>query len=335
MRRGDEGGLKPPSRRSLLAGLLGATATLSLIAIAALVWIWSSYLGPGPAAAEGEATTVILPSGSSVDAIGAALHEAGVIRSPDMFRAAVTLTGSDRSLRAGEYRIESRASLRAVVRKLTSGQVVRHFVTLPEGRSSAQAVDILNANPILVGEVEVPPEGSLWPETYEVTRGETRASVVARMQRARDEALAELWATRAPGLPIRTPEEAVILASIVEKETGQAGERPKVAAVFVNRMRIGMMLQSDPTTIYGLGERFDGNLRRRDLREDTPYNTYTRGGLPPTPIALPGLASIEAVLNPADIKALYFVARGDGTSQFSDNLADHNRAVARYQLGRK
>lgn len=322
-----------PPRRNLIAGLLGATATLSLILIAALVWGWSVYLGPGPAAPEGDTTTVVLPSGSSVDAIGAALHEAGVIRSPDMFRAAATLTGADRSLRAGEYQIESRASLRSVVRKLTSGDVVRHFVTLPEGRSSIQAVDILDANQVLTGEVEVPPEGSLWPETYEVTRGETRAEVIARMRAARDEAVAELWATRAPNLPVSTPEQAVILASIVEKETGMDGERGLVAGVFVNRLRQGMRLESDPTVVYGVngGRPLGRGIRLSELQRPTAYNTYLIPGLPPTPITNPGRAALEAVLNPPDTDYLFFVADGTGGHVFARTFDEHLENVARWR----
>src|SRR5690606_35865774 len=250
-----------------------------------------------------------------------------------MFRAAVTLTGSDRSLRAGEYRIESRASLRAVVRKLTSGEVVRHFVTLPEGRSSAQAVDILDANQVLTGEVEVPPEGSLWPETYEVTRGETRASVIARMRAARDEAVAELWATRAPNLPVSTPEEAVILASIVEKETGMDGERGLVAGVSVNRLRQGMRLESDPTIVYGVngGRPLGRGIRLSELQRPTPYNTYLIPGLPPTPIANPGRQALEAVLNPPDTDYLFFVADGTGGHAFARTFDEHLANVARWR----
>lgn len=320
-------------RGGLVAGLIGATATLSLIAIAGLVWVWSVYWGPGPQAVQGDSTTVILRSGAGVSEIGRSLHEAGVIRSPDMFRAAASLTGADRSLRAGEYEIGSRLSLADVIDKLVSGQVVRHFVTIPEGRSSIQARDILNANPVLTGEIAVPPEGSLLPETYEVTRGETRASVVERMQRAHAELLAELWAGRRAGLPIRTPEEAVILASIVEKETGLAEERPQVAAVFINRLNQGMRLESDPTIVYGVngGRPLGRGIRRSELQRLTPYNTYLIEGLPPTPIANPGREALAAVLNPPDSDYLFFVADGSGGHAFARTFDEHLRNVARWR----
>ena len=317
----------------VIAGMIGATATLSLVAIAGLVWIWSVYWGPGPRAELGDTTTVVLRSGAGVSEIGQALHEAGVIRSPDMFRAAASLTGADRRLRAGEYEIESRLSLAGVIDKLVSGQVVRHFVTLPEGRSSAQAWDILNANEILTGEIPVPPEGSLLPETYEVTRGETRAAVVERMQRAHDELLAELWAGRAPNLPISTPEEAVILASIVEKETGLAEERPQVAAVFISRLRRGMRLESDPTIVYGVngGRPLGRGIRRSELDRVTPYNTYRIDGLPPTPIANPGREALAAVLNPPETEYLFFVADGTGGHAFARTYEEHLANVARWR----
>jgi UPF0755 protein len=199
-----------------------------------------------------------------------------VIRSTDMFKAAATLTGADRKLRAGEYEVPSKASLRSVIVLLVEGRVVRHYVTLPEGWSSAQAVDILDRQPILIGAVDVTPEeGSLWPDTYEVSRGETRNAVVARMRRARDENLTRLWATRSPTTVVRSPEEAMVLASIVEKETGLAAERPRVAAVFTNRLRAGMRLESDPTIVYGItrGRPLGRGIRRSELdrrRRGTP-----------------------------------------------------------------
>lgn len=321
-----------PGRR-LFAAAMSALATLSLLAIAALAWVWTAYYGPGPRAAEGDETVVILRSGAGLSEIASTLRAAGVVRSADAFRAAATLTGADRSLRAGEYRIESRASLAEVVEKLRSGEVVRHFVTLPEGRSAIQAVEILNANPILVGEVAVPPEGSLWPETYEVTRGETRESVIRRMQAAHDRGLAELWATRQADLPISTPEEAVILASIVEKETGLAEERPRVAAVFVNRLRRGMRLESDPTVVYGVsgGQPLGRGLRLSELQRETPYNTYLVAGLPPTPIANPGRAALEATLNPPETDELFFVADGTGGHVFARTFEEHLANVARWR----
>jgi len=314
---------------------LAATATLSLFIIAALVAAWSVFYAPGPAARDGRETTIVtLPSGAGVSAIAATLKSAGVIRSTDMFKAAATLTGADRKLRAGEYEVPSKASLRSVIVLLVEGRVVRHYVTLPEGWSSAQAVDILNRQPILIGTVdETPEEGSLWPDTYEVSRGETRNAVVARMRRARDENLARLWAARSPTTVVRTPEEAVILASIVEKETGLASERPRVAAVFTNRLRAGMRLESDPTIVYGItrGRPLGRGIRRSELDRATAWNTYQIDGLPPTPIANPGGEAIAAVLNPPRSDELFFVADGTGGHVFARTFDEHLANVARWR----
>lgn len=321
----------PGGRR---AALLAAAATFSLFLIAALVAVWSVLYAPGPAAREGDATVVTLPSGAGVNAIAAQLRAAGVIRSTDMFKAAVALTGAERRLRAGEYEVPSRTSLSGVVRLLVDGRVVRHFVTLPEGWSSAQAVDILMAEPILTGEVaEVPEEGTLWPETYEITRGESRESVLRRMQLAHERNLARLWAQRGPNSIVSSPEEAVILASIVEKETGVASERPRVAAVFTNRLRIGMRLESDPTIVYGItqGRPLGRGIRRSELDQRTDWNTYQIDGLPPTPIANPGEAAIAAVLNPPRTDELFFVADGTGGHVFARTFDEHLTNVARWR----
>ena len=263
------------AKSSLGVGLITAAGTLGLFLVAALIALWAVYWGPGPKAAEGDATVVTLPSGAGVPAIAASLKSAGVIRSTDLFRAAVSLSGADRKIRAGEYEVPSGASLATVVGLLVDGKAVRHYVTLPEGWSSAQAVDILMKQPVLTGEVEVPAEGSLWPDTYEVARGETRASVIARMQRAAKAKLDALWATRSPNTIVTTPEEAMVLASIVEKETGLASERPEVAAVFTNRLRLGMRLESDPTIVYGVtrGRPLGRGIRASELRAQTPWNT--------------------------------------------------------------
>ena len=321
-------------RSGVVAALLAASATFSLFLIALLAWGWSVYYAPGPSARQGDSTIVTLPSGSGVSAIAARLKSAGVIRSTDMFKAAATLTGADRRLRAGEYRVPNKASLRAVLALLTNGRVVRHFVTIPEGWSSAQAVDILNKESVLTGAVEtVPAEGSLWPETYEVARGETRASVVLRMQRAMTENLARLWSARSPMTVVTSPEEAVILASIVEKETGLAAERPRVAAVFSNRIRIGMRLESDPTIVYGItkGRPLGRGIRQSELQADTGYNTYLIDGLPPTPIANPGVDAIRAVLNPPRSTDLFFVADGSGGHAFASNYEQHQLNVLRWR----
>ncbi|MDI1326327.1 MAG: endolytic transglycosylase MltG [Brevundimonas sp.] len=313
---------------------LAATATVSLFIIAALVAAWSVFYAPGPSAQAGQTTIVTLPSGAGVSAIAATLKSAGVIRSTDMFKAAATLTGADRKLRAGEYEVPSKASLRSVIVLLVEGRVVRHYVTLPEGWSSAQAVDILNNQPILIGTVDgTPEEGSLWPDTYEVSRGETRDSVVARMRRARDENLARLWAARSPATVARTPEEAMVLASIVEKETGLAAERPRVAAVFTNRLRAGMRLESDPTIVYGItrGRPLGRGIRRSELDRPTAWNTYQIDGLPPTPIANPGRDAVAAVLNPPRSEELFFVADGTGGHVFARTYDEHLANVARWR----
>jgi len=313
---------------------LAATATLSLFVIAALAAAWSVFYAPGPSAREGRATIVTLPSGAGVSAIAATLKSAGVIRSIDMFKAAATLTSADRKLRAGEYEVPTKASLRSVIVLLVEGKVVRHYVTLPEGWSSAQAVDILNNQPILIGAVDgTPDEGSLWPDTYEVSRGETRTSVIARMSRARDENLTRLWAARSPATVVRSPEEAMVLASIVEKETGLAAERPRVAAVFTNRLRAGMRLESDPTIVYGItrGRPLGRGIRRSELDRATVWNTYKIDGLPPTPIANPGRDAIAAVLNPPRSEELFFVADGSGGHAFARTYDEHLANVARWR----
>jgi UPF0755 protein len=216
---------------------------------------------------------------------------------------------------------------------LRRGLVVRHFVTLPEGRSSKAAADILRQSEVLTGPAPVAAEGALLPETYEVSRGESRAAVIQRMERARDELLAKLWAARAPGLPYRRPEDALILASVVEKETALAAERPLVAGVFVNRLEKGMRLESDPTVIYALtgGAPLGHGLTRSELATSSPFNTYRVAGLPPTPINNPGRASLSAALAPAHTEALYFVANGAGGHAFSPTLAQHTRNVAHWR----
>jgi len=325
---------KGTKRSGLVVALLTASATFSLFLIAGLAILWGVYYGPGPSARQGDSTIVTLQSGSGVSAIAAQLKAAGVIRSTDLFKAAATFTGADRRLRAGEYQVPSGLSLAGVVNLLVEGRVVRHFVTLPEGWSSAQAVDILMRQSVLTGTVEeTPEEGSLWPDTYEVTRGETRQAVVERMQVAARENLRRLWAQRSPATVAKTPEEAMILASIVEKETGVAAERPRVAAVFSNRLRQGMRLESDPTIVYGLtqGRPLGRGIRRSELERRTPWNTYQIDGLPPTPIANPGAEALKAVLNPPADPALFFVADGTGGHAFAATYDEHLQNVARWR----
>jgi len=251
-------------------------------------------------------------------------------------------------LRAGEYRLDPGMTPAGLLHMLASGQGIQHKVTLVEGMTLEQVRDVLAQHPALVqegfalpaqdlmaalGDKDAQAEGYFMPETYVFSRGDTDLNVLKRSHDAMQQSLAQLWAERDPELPLHNPQQALILASIVEKETGIAVERAKIAGVFVNRLRKGMKLQTDPTVIYGLGAAFDGNLRRRDLERDTPWNTYTRTGLPPTPIALPSKAALQAVLHPDKTTALYFVADGRGGHVFSDSLDAHNRAVRRYISG--
>ncbi len=324
---------RKPSRAGLIAGLGGASGALLLLVVAVAAWSAWTYAGPGPAAADGPATTVILSKGSGVSGIADTLETAGVIRSGGLFATAARLTGAATRLQAGEYLIPSRASMAAIIADVRAGKVVRHLVTIPEGWTSDMAVDALLASDVLTGPVAAPPEGSILPDTYQVQRGDSRVKVMNRMRRAHDALLAELWPRRAPGLPIATPDEAVTLASIVEKETGVAAERPRVAAVFMNRLRIGMRLQSDPTIIYHItrGRPLGRGIRASELADVNPYNSYQVAGLPPTPIANPGRAAIAAVLNPPKTGDLYFVADGTGGHAFAADLATHERNVARWR----
>ncbi len=212
---------------------------------------------------------------------------------------------------------------------MNSGRRWQRIPALPDSAVALSDAELMAK----IGAAGSAPEGWFFPDTYYFAAGSSDLAILGRAHRLMRERLDAAWAKRAPGLPLKDAYEALILASIVEKETGRPADRPLVASVFVNRLKAGMRLQTDPTVIYGMGKRFDGNLRKRDLETDTPYNTYTRDGLPPTPIALPGQASLEAVTNPPSTPYLYFVARGDGTSEFSANLADHNRAVAKFQKG--
>lgn len=258
------------------------------------------------------------------------------------------VSGQDRRIKAGNYEITPGMSPRQLLAMLVRGEEALKSVTFPEGWTFQQMLAALHKAELIsadtrgltheqimerLGRPGVHPEGRFFPDTYTYAKGASDLSVLQRAARAMDKRLAQVWAQRAPGLPLRSPEDALILASIVEKETGKASDRPLIGGVFINRLRLGMRLQTDPTVIYGLGERFDGDLRRRDLLDDTPYNTYTRAGLPPTPIAMPGKAALLAAVQPARTTALYFVAKGDGSSHFSDSLDEHNRAVNKYIRG--
>ncbi len=316
-----------------------AVAAALIITGAALAayLVWNDLAkGPGPNAAF---TPTFIEAGSSVQEIARQLEDEGLIRDARSFELVARVTGKARELKAGEFGIPARASARRIVDILASGEVLRHDLTIPEGLTSQQVVDLLKENERLTGTIEtVPEEGALLPETYRYARGDTRSGMLARMRRAMDRTLAEAWEDRAADLPFETPEEALILASIIEKETHVDGERPKVAGVFINRLRIGMRLQADPTVIYGitLGEGPLGRrLLRDDLRTESPYNTYLNTGLPPGPIANPGAAAIRAALNPAEHEYIYFVADGSGGHAFARTLAEHNRNVAAWRRARR
>ncbi len=293
---------------------------------------WHRLDAPGPLAAS---AVVVIPKGAGGEGIARRLHDTGVIAAPRLFRLAARILGRDQPLRAGEYEFPPRISTLGAIRLLQSGRTVVRRLTVPEGLTVKQVVGLLAETEGIEGPLSrVPAEGRLLPETYHYSWGDSRQGLVDRMEAAMRETLARAWGARSGALLLKTPEEALALASIVEKETGVAAERPRIAAVFLNRLKAGMKLQSDPTVIYGLsrGEgAFTRVLTRADLEMDQAFNTYTRAGLPPTPIANPGRAAIEAVLNPATSDELYFVADGSGGHAFAKTLDEHNRNVARWR----
>ncbi|HEY3890232.1 MAG TPA: endolytic transglycosylase MltG [Caulobacteraceae bacterium] len=301
--------------------------------LVALIAVWL-YQGPGPAAHNGAPTNVILRPGASLPEIASTLKRDHAIGSSTIFVITAQISGAARHLKAGEYDFAPHASMASVMGKIRRGEIVHHMLTIPEGLTSEAAVDVLAGSDILTGSAPIPPEGAILPETYEVRRGEDRAAVLQRMMDARDQLLAGLWAQRRPDLSLATPEEAVILASIVEKETALASERPRVAAVFLNRLQKGMKLESDPTVIFGLsrGVPLGRGLLASELKASTPYNTYVIAGLPPTPICNPGRASLAAVLDAPRTDELYFVADGSGGHAFASTLAQHQQNVARWRV---
>jgi UPF0755 protein len=320
----------PPPRR----GLPALALILAVLAVAvAGGFLWLGF-GPGPAPPEGgETTTVVLEHGSGLPQIANALAEAKVIRLPFAFAALAKMTGAASHLRAGEYAIPAHASTAEILGLIRAGKIVRHLVTVPEGMTSAEVAEMLNANPVLTGQAPVAAEGSIMPQTYDVERGEDRADVVREMAAAQAKLVSRLWRDRRPGLPYRTPEQALTLASIIEKETAVPAERPHVAAVYLNRLATGMRLESDPTIIYGLtqGRPLGRSLTHADVVQPTAWNTYVISGLPPTPIANPGRASIEAALNPSDSRDLYFVADGTGGHVFAQTFEEHEKNVDRWR----
>lgn len=336
-------------RRRAWVGLLLAVLGVALVTLALQSWHGYTRFKHEPLAASEQ--VLLIEQGVGFDGIVDRLRGVAARPHPRWYwRLLERELTIGRRLKAGEYQLRADMTPVDALRLLESGRVLQYRFTILEGSRFADLRRSLRADPILqqtldglddaevlvrVGAAEGQPEGLFLPETYQFPRGFTDLELLQRAYWAMQRELERQWAQRDADLPLRDPYEALILASVVEKESGQIDEQPQVAGVFINRLRIGMRLQSDPTVIYGLGDAFDGNLRRVDLRTDTPYNSYTRGGLPPTPIALPGPAAIRAVLQPATTDAFYFVARGDGRHHFSRTLAEHNRAVARYQLGQR
>ena len=326
---------------ALLFMVLGA---LLVVAAAGVGYAWRWLDSPLPLASA--TVELSIEPGTPPKEVAQAWVQAGVQAPPNWLYGWFRFSGQARKIRAGSYEVETGITPRRLLAKMVQGDEALEQVRFIEGWTFRQLRAALAKAPALkpataamseaelmaaIGAPGQAAEGRFFPDTYAYSRGVSDLTVLKRAHRAMAERVASVWAERAADTPLKSPDEALTLASIIEKETGIAADRGLVGGVFVNRLRIGMPLQTDPTVIYGLGEAFDGNLRKRDLQTDTPFNTYTRGGLPPTPIALPGLASLRAAVQPAPTKALYFVARGDGSSVFSQTLAEHNRAVNQYQ----
>ncbi len=308
---------------------LGLIAALAIGAAGAFAYKEATRAGPHTAD-----STVVLPYGASDRQIAGVLQEEGVIRHARLFVAAAKVKGVSGTLKAGEYLIPASISIWDLVDLLVEGKSILHYFTAAEGLTTAQVLRAIKANETLVGDVSLmAKEGELLPETYAFTRGQTRDQMISLMKEAQQKYLDEVWDDRALELPYSTRKEALILASIVEKETGVSAERERIAAVFVNRLKRSMRLESDPTIIYGLtgGEPLGRGLRVSELRKETPYNTYVINGLPPTPIANPGKEAIYAVLHPAETKDLFFVADGTGGHAFAETLREHNRNVAKWR----
>ncbi len=317
---------------------------LTLLAAAGLRWYALS-----PVRLRTDPADFSIKPGSSLKSATRQMVESGVELTPWKFDLLGRVLGKASTIKAGSYQVGSGITPLALLNKLSAGEVTQAEVVFIEGWTFKQLRAALDADADVrhdsaaLSDAEIMarlgapgrnPEGLFFPDTYLFGKGTSDLAILKRAYTAMERQLRAAWSQRAPDLPYRDPYEALIMASVIEKETGQASERALIAGVFVNRLRIGMMLQTDPTVIYGLGDKFDGKLHKKELLADTPHNTYTRPGLPPTPIAMPGQASLAAALNPAKTTALYFVARGDGSSEFSRTLAEHERAVAKYQLHR-
>lgn len=305
---------------------------LALVLTGGGFWVYAQFKQPGPF---DNPSQIIITSGSSISVIARDLKSAGLIDEPLIFRLATRYTHIDKGLQAGEFAIPARSSIFEILDILRFGKTIIHRLTIAEGLSVSEVIKRLNNTPGLSGNIDVlPAEGSLLPETYHFSFGDNRTQMIDRMKSAMTRTLSDLWQKRAPGLVLQTPQEALILASMVEKETGQSGERGRVAAVFLNRLTKGMRLQSDPTVSYGLtlgNHPLGRGLTRADLKKPTPYNTYTIKKLPPTPITNPGQAAIKAVLNPPETDEFYFVANGKGGHMFAKTLKQHNRNVRKWR----
>jgi len=325
------------ARRSRLAIVL---LLVSAMAAVYLYWSWNHSLQPGT-------DIYAVKPGMTLRAFARELSSRGVLAESHSFVWLAYLTGHQRDLKTGEYRFRNGMTARELLEQIVAGRVVEYPLVLVEGWTFRQLLDAIKEAPKLtrtltglspraimerLGHQGEHPEGRFFPDTYYYSSGQTELAILANAYDKMQRLLQQEWEKRDNNLPFKDPYEALILASIVEKETGRADERRLIAGVFINRLRHGMRLQTDPTVIYGMGESFDGNLRLKDLRRDTPYNTYTRSGLPPTPVAMPGKDSLQAVMHPVVNGALYFVARGDGSHEFSATLEEHNKAVIKYQL---
>jgi UPF0755 protein len=309
--------------------LVALVVLLAGSAFLAARWENQNFAAPGPLSSE---KVVVIAQGSSLRAIAERLEREGIVADAFLFRIGVMRRGEAVALQAGEYAFPAHTSMAGTLALIVSGKVVEHRITVAEGLTSEAALEVVMADTVLMGEAgPAPAEGSLLPETYIFPLGTTRADMLARMRKAQETLLAELWPKRKAGLPFATPEEALKLASIVEKETGVASERPRIAAIFVNRLKSGMKLESDPTIIYGLtkGVPLGHPLRQSELAKDNPFSTYQIAGLPPTPICNPGRDAIAAVLNPPDSQELFFVADGSGGHVFAKTGAEHARNVAK------
>lgn len=328
--------------------LIGSFLLALLLALVSAygVWWWVMWRA---VPMQAERVDYIIESGSGPKAIARTMRQAGIAVDENHFALLARLTEKDTQLQAGAYEAVQGDSLWTLLERMAQGDMMQTRITLVEGWDYKRIRQQLAADPNIkqtlttVGDSELlerlgaqatHPEGLFYPDTYVFVPGSTDFDILRRAYQAQTELLQQLWENRDPDLPLKTPYEALILASIVEKETGHGEDRARVAGVFINRLRIGMLLQTDPTVIYGMGDQYQGRIRKKDLQTDTPWNTYTRAGLPPTPIASPGKAALLATLHPEKHDYLYFVSRGDGTSEFSKNLRDHNRAVRKYILNR-